>query len=126
MQKVFSILLICSSVVFAEVKLSSSYSKCMDKSGGVTTFGLDCMNIETEIQDKKLNKFYKSAMKMLEPKKQAELKDVQRFWIKHRDAQCGFYIGLTGGTMDNTNSSSCFLTMTAERAQELESIAGML
>lgn len=45
-----------ASLAFAEAKLSSSYSKCMDKSGGVTSSMLDCANTETKIQDIKLIK----------------------------------------------------------------------
>jgi uncharacterized protein YecT (DUF1311 family) len=81
---------------------------------------LDCGNAEIKIQDTKLNKAYKNAMKVLEPKKQTELKDVQRLWVKYRDAQCGFYNELTGGTIDSLNASSCFLNMTAERAEEIK------
>lgn len=80
------------------------------------------INIETKIQDRKLNKAYKNVMKALEPNKQQELKEVQRLWVKYRDAYCGFYYGLTGGTIDSLNASSCFLNMTTERVEELENI----
>lgn len=123
MKKIVLLSAVFASLAFAEVKLSPSYDKCMDKSGGVTSSMLDCGNAETKIQDAKLNKAYKNAMKALEPNKQTELKDVQRLWVKYRDAHCGFYNGLTGGTVDSLNASSCFLNMTAERAQELENIA---
>lgn len=119
MKKIVLLSAVFASLAFAEVKLSPSYDKCMDKSGGVTSSMLDCGNAETKIQDTKLNKAYKNAMKALEPKKQTELKDVQRLWVKYRDSQCGFYNGLTGGTVDSLNASSCFLNMTAERAEEI-------
>jgi uncharacterized protein YecT (DUF1311 family) len=95
----------------------------MDKPGGSTSSMLECAVKETKVQDLKLNKEYKNAMKVLEPKKQAELKDVQRVWVKYRDVQCGFYEGLTGGTMDSLNASSCFLNMTADRAEEIKGFA---
>jgi uncharacterized protein YecT (DUF1311 family) len=122
MKKIVLLSVVFASLAFAEVKLSPSYDKCMDKSGGVTSSMLDCGNTEIKIQDTKLNKAYKNAMKALEPKKQTELKDVQRLWVKYRDAQCGFYNGLTGGTIDSLNASSCVLEMTAQRTQELENI----
>jgi uncharacterized protein YecT (DUF1311 family) len=120
MKKIVLLSTVFASLAFAEVKLSPSYDKCMDKSGGVTSSMLDCGNAEIKIQDTKLNKAYKNAMKALEPKKQTELKDVQRLWVKYRDAQCGFYNELTGGTIDSLNASSCFLNMTAERAEEIK------
>jgi uncharacterized protein YecT (DUF1311 family) len=123
MKKIVLLSALFASLAFAEVKLSPSYDKCMDKSGGTTSSMLECADKETKIQDLKLNKAYKNAMKALEPKKQMELKDVQRLWVKYRDAHCGFYEGLTGGTMDSLNTSSCFLEMTAVRVEELEAIA---
>lgn len=123
MKKITLITAMFASMVWADVKYTATYDKCMDRSGGVTSAMLDCGYAETKIQDTKLNKAYKNATKTLEPKKQAELKEVQRQWVKYRDAKCGFYYGITGGTIDSLNASSCVLEMTAVRAQELEDIA---
>ncbi len=123
MKKIVLLSALFASLAFAEAKLSPSYSKCMDESGGVTAAMLDCIAKETKVQDAKLNKAYKNAMKALTSKEQTQLKEVQRIWIKYRDANCGFYNGLTGGTIDAINASSCFLNMIAERGEELESIA---
>lgn len=84
---------------------------------------LECDAKEVKIQDIKLNKAYKDAIKVLEPKKQAELKNAQRLWISFRKAKCDFYYGLTGGTMDSIDVSSCFVQMTADRAQEIKGFA---
>ncbi|MFK1437837.1 lysozyme inhibitor LprI family protein [Pseudomonas aeruginosa] len=49
--------------------------------------------------------------------------DAQRLWVKFRDADCGVYYSLTGGTMDMLNGSGCELAMTKERAESLEWVA---
>jgi uncharacterized protein YecT (DUF1311 family) len=126
MQKVFSVLLVCSSVMFAEVKLSPAYSKCVNNAGGVTSSMLECNEKEYKVQDAKLNKMYKTAMSKLDPQGKTKLKNVQRIWVQYKEAKCGFYDGLSGGTMDALNSSGCTIEETALRAQELEGIVGML
>jgi len=42
--------------------------------------------------------------------------------MKYRDANCNFFIGLSGGTMDSLNATSCFLDMTAVRANDLDDL----
>lgn len=124
MKKIVLISAAFTSLTFAaEVKLSPSYEKCMDRSGGNTSSMLECAAKEVKIQDTKLNKAYKDAMKVLEPKKQTELKNAQRLWISFRKAKCDFYYGLTGGTIDSLDASSCFLEITADRAEEIKNIA---
>ena len=58
------------------------------------------------------------------PDKRLPLQDVQRLWIKYRDANCGFAGSATGGTIDQVNGSGCVLDMTQTRAQELEDLVG--
>lgn len=126
MKKVFSALLVCSSVMFAEVKLSPTYSKCVDKSGGATYLMLECNEKEYKVQDAKLNKMYKLLMSKFDNQRKLSLKNVQRLWVQYKEAKCGFYDGLSGGTMDAISSSSCTVEETALRAQELEYIAEFL
>lgn len=126
MKKILSVLLLYSSVVFAEVNFSPTYSKCVDKSGGVTSLMLECDEKEYKVQDAKLNKMYQSAMSKLDPQGKNKLKNVQRIWVQYKEAKCGFYYGLSGGTMDLINSSECTLQETALRAHELENITGIL
>lgn len=126
MKKVVSVLLVCSSLVFAEVKLSQAHSKCVDKSDGVTSMMLDCDGKEYKAQDAKLNKMYKSAMSKLDAQGKNKLKNAQRLWVQYRDAKCSFYEGLSGGTVDALYASGCTVQETALRAQELEDIVGML
>jgi uncharacterized protein YecT (DUF1311 family) len=86
----------------------------------------NCSANELKFQDNLLNKYYKQAMKVLDDKKRKELKQVQRQWIKYRDAKCGFDYGLTGGTMDLVIGDGCMVDMTVQRANELKSIVDML
>ena len=98
---------------------STTYSTCMDESGGVAMNMLDCMRSETEQQDGRLNKNYKAAIQALTPAQQTQLQDAQRLWIKFRDADCTLLGSLTGGSIDRINGASCFLDMTKERADDL-------
>ena len=98
---------------------STTYTACMDESGGVTVNMLDCMGSETEQQDARLNQNYKAAMQALTQAQQTQLRDAQRLWIKFRDADCALLGSLTGGTIDSVNSASCFLDMTKKRADDL-------
>lgn len=102
---------------------STTYTTCMDESGGVTMNMLDCMGSETEQQDARLNQNYKAAMQALPPAQQTQLRDAQRLWIKFRDANCTLLGSLTGGSIDRINSASCFLDMTKKRADDLTRLA---
>jgi len=105
-------------------KLQQEKTKtCFENSGGVTSKMRACSKQELEYQDKLLNKYYKLTMKSLDTLKRTELKKVQRLWIKYRDAKCGFYYGLSGGTMDLIIGDDCLVDMTTKRAEELKSIA---
>ena len=80
---------------------------------------LDCVNAELAIEDKRLNKAYKAAMKKVSDKK--ALRNVQRQWIKTRDKECA--IDPDGGTAALVNAQGCLLDMTKQRANELEQLA---
>lgn len=112
-------------VLAKEPQYSVTYDRCMDTSGGVTAEMLDCNAAELKRHDARLNAQYKAALAAHGETQQALLREAQRQWIKYRDANCGFYAQLTGGTMDRLNSSSCVLEATARRADELEGIVGI-
>lgn len=118
------LLALCGLANAADNDDSPAYKKCMDASGGVTVNMLDCMGAEIKLQDVRLNKAYKAAMTAIEDDKTGQLQNVQRMWIKYRDANCGFVRRLTGGTLDSINAGSCVLQMTRTRAQELENLVG--
>ncbi|QDG60731.1 DUF1311 domain-containing protein [Pseudomonas sp. NIBRBAC000502773] len=92
----------------------------MDKAGGVTIDMIECSSAELSRQDSRLNLAFKNAMGVLSDESKSRLRGAQRLWIKFRDADCGIYYNLSGGTMDSLNGSGCELSMTKERADALE------
>jgi uncharacterized protein YecT (DUF1311 family) len=127
MKKVLlAVLLLSVSAVATEPSYSPTYQHCLDSSGGVTTAMRECNAQELRYQDGLLNRHYKALMSHLSPAKKAELKKTQRLWIKYRDANCGFYAGLTGGTMDIINAGGCHVEMTARRAEELDGFLSLV
>jgi uncharacterized protein YecT (DUF1311 family) len=101
---------------------SNSYATCMDKSGGVTSAMEDCISEEFELQDRKLNRSYKELMASIPVKRRPDLRDAQRKWISFRDANCGFYYDPEGGSAARLASKECVVTLTADRAHELETL----
>ena len=110
------------AISFGSDQYSTQYNDCIDKSGGVTSVMLDCISDETKNQDKLLNINYKKVMFLLDKEKKHELRKAQRLWMKYRDANCNFFIGLSGGTIDSLNATSCFLDMTAIRVNDLDNL----
>ncbi|MDR3323946.1 MAG: lysozyme inhibitor LprI family protein [Zoogloeaceae bacterium] len=102
-----------------EAKLTPQFEACMNKAA-TTVDTLDCIGAETERQDKRLNKAYKS-LQNTERKK--TLQDAQRAWLKYREANCAFYYDPEGGTLATVEGSDCFMSMTARRANELEALS---
>jgi uncharacterized protein YecT (DUF1311 family) len=102
---------------------NAALKKCMD-SANTTADMVNCNAKEAKVQDTRLNKAYKTALAAQEGARKQQLQDVQRLWIKYRDANCGFAGSATGGTIDQVNGSACLLDMTQTRAQELEDLVG--
>ncbi|WP_350616864.1 lysozyme inhibitor LprI family protein [Pseudomonas sp. HY7a-MNA-CIBAN-0227] len=114
------LLALCGTASAAD---SAALKKCMD--GANTTADMvNCNTKEAKVQDTRLNTAYKTAMAAQEGNRKQKLQDVQRLWIKYRDANCGFAGSATGGTIDQVNGASCWLDMTRTRAQELENLVG--
>lgn len=112
-----------ASLAHAESRnLTATYTNCMDNSGGVTVDMHNCIGTEHEKQDKRLNAAYKAALKAVGDERGKALKEVQRTWLKYRDLNCNF-AGGGEGTIAVILGASCFLNMTAERADELQGIA---
>lgn len=109
-----------NSAVLADDELSDNFSRCIDRSGGVTVNMLNCIADETEYQDVLLNRAYKELMATLEDDRKTQLRNAQRAWIKYRDLNCDFYLDPDGGTMASIMSSDCYMSSTAARARELE------
>ncbi|MGL4440432.1 MAG: lysozyme inhibitor LprI family protein [Bosea sp. (in: a-proteobacteria)] len=106
----------------AEGGLSKAFAACIETSGGVTSNMLDCADSELKLQDLRLNKAYRELSGSLNVKRRRDLVEVQRLWIRFRDANCAFYEDPDGGTASALAASSCFLQATATRAKELEDL----
>jgi len=100
--------------------LSAAYNDCIEKADGVTSNMHDCMDTEIKVQDKRLNLNYGKFADTLNPERRKKLVELQRLWIKYRDQKCEFLYDPDGGTFAGIVGHSCFLEMTAERADELE------
>ena len=103
--------------------LSKLFATCMDKSGGVTQAMVECTVAETQRQDARLNKAYKTLMAGLSNDRKKQLQAAQRAWLTFRDANCGFYLDPDGGSIARVSANDCVMTMTATRATELENPA---
>ena len=117
-----SALLLATSTVLAagETEMSQEYSSCIDKANGVNPALIDCAVAETKRQDARLNENYKRLMSKLTEERKNALLEAQRAWIMFRDANCAFWDDLAGGQSAAVTAKECILTMTADRASELE------
>ena len=118
----FGLLLNAPALAAADNELSQTYSACMDKSKGVTSEMLDCINAEFTRQDDRLNENYKRLMSKLSGKRKEGLLEAQRAWIKFRDTNCNFYYDPDGGSAAHLAGSDCMLNATADRATELKNL----
>lgn len=119
------LLLLSQSASAADAELNPEFSICMDQSGGGTMSMIDCMGQESERQDVRLNRVYKTLMDTLPATRKTALRDAQRAWLKYREANCDFYYDPDGGSMARLQVNDCFMTETAKRAKELEDIQSM-
>jgi uncharacterized protein YecT (DUF1311 family) len=92
----------------------------MDKANGVNPDMIDCILAETKQQDARLNENYKRLMSKLSEERKKALLEAQRAWIRFRDANCTFWDDPAGGQSAAVTAKECILTMTADRASELE------
>ncbi len=97
--------------------------KCLDTANSTVDM-VKCNANETKVQDARLNKAYKTALAAQQGARKQKLQDVQRLWIKYRDANCAFAGSASGGSIDQVNGAACVLDMTQTRAQELENLVG--
>jgi uncharacterized protein YecT (DUF1311 family) len=73
--------------------------------------------------DAHLNVTWKKLMTHLNATEQAKIKEVERLWIKFRDAHCEFAAsGFEGGSMQPLIQYSCLLEITEERTKHLENL----
>ena len=94
--------------------LRDSYALCIEQSGGVTPAMQDCIAEESDHQEARLESAY-AALVAQEVSLEAE----QANWLATRDEACA-WDAEDEGQGQRLEANECQLTMTAERARELE------
>ncbi len=107
-----------------DIGLTKQFSNCMDKSNGVTSNMIDCLGAESKRQGARLNKAYKELMDQISAQRKKQLQLAQDAWVTYREKNCEFYYDPEGGTIARVNANDCFVSATAARAKELETLAG--
>ena len=95
---------------------------CLERPENASTIAMyECIRKETVLWDNMLNAEYKQLRGLLESeRKRIALRDVQRLWIKYRDADCGLArVFYDGGTISTPIAANCVLYKTARRAIEI-------
>jgi uncharacterized protein YecT (DUF1311 family) len=114
--------LIAQSNAEVERRYGKDYVRCMESPGGVSTYGmLECIGEEHKKQDAALNATYKKVMARLTPARQKKLRQLQRDWIKRRDAIASESAAeWEGGTGASVAYTSALLQETVRRTIWLE------
>lgn len=112
--------LLCGAAQAEEPKYTPAYTACQEKSGGVTVEMLNCASAEFDVQDKRLNEFYRVLMAGLPGKDKSALRASQRDWLKSRKSTCDFHSKVADGSMVSLVVQSCYLESVAQRAALLE------
>lgn len=107
-----------------DIGLTKQFSNCMDKSNGVTSNMIDCMEAESKRQSGRMNRAYKELTDQVSAQRKKQLQLAQDAWVAYRDENCEFYYDPDGGTIAAVNANDCFMSATAARAKELETLAG--
>ncbi len=81
---------------------------------------LNCASAEFDVQDKRLNEFYRVLMAGLPGKDKSALRASQRDWLKSRKSTCDFHSKVADGSMVSLVVQSCYLESVAQRAALLE------
>ena len=80
------LLAVCGTASAAD---NAALTKCMD-TANTTADMVSCNAKEAKVQDKRLNTAYKTALAAQQGARKQQLQNVQRLWIKYRDANCAF------------------------------------
>lgn len=94
---------------------------CTETPDGGTTYGLmECAARELTYWDRLLNQSYQTLRGTESPERAKALRDLQRQWLKWRDASCGWAAdAYEGGTLAGVVTNNCFMLTTARRAIDL-------
>ncbi len=113
-------LAILSSIVLAVTSLPTFAQDidCKTDTGSYVT--QYCTAGDLEAADKQLNSAYKRLMQLLGTEQKASLKEVQRGWIKYRNAVCVLETTPDAGTTGmGTRINECHTRLTRNRTEDL-------
>lgn len=100
--------------------LSAEYHRCAGPNGAMSA-AEQCIELEMERQEGRLNEAYRIVMSRLKPARQAALRDSERAWIKARHAECDrIYREMEGGTGDGLALDTCLAVRAVERTAWIE------
>ena len=72
-------------------------------------------------EDSNLNRIYRKTLKKLGPEDASRLRKAQRAWLAYRDAHCDAEVKLyEGGSITHIVLPQCRLTLTKNRAEEIQ------
>jgi uncharacterized protein YecT (DUF1311 family) len=95
--------------------MSASFSRCIDRSNGVTVEMRNCAADELDRLDRILNDAYRQRMSKLSPPRRVALQFAERTWVKRRRAYCESFVTPNGGTAQLLDMDNCFLNTTVHR-----------
>ena len=107
-----------------KARYSDQYRTCMkqgDAAQGITSGMMDCMGLEIDRQDDKLNQAYRATLKRLSKRRQGKLRESERAWVKRSDRDCvaaGNASG--GGSAAGPIFNDCTITKLITRRMWLE------
>jgi uncharacterized protein YecT (DUF1311 family) len=67
---------------------SATYKSCLEQTGGVTAYIMDCISGEYERLDGRLNRSYQATIRRLSRTRMMDLRSSQRAWLATRDEKC--------------------------------------
>lgn len=124
MKRIFflaSIVIYSSSVLAMDKSYSAQFNNCMNSAEGITVAMRECYSSEIENQDRRLNDNYKNYLATLNADVKKNFVNAQRLWVKFRDENCeAFASQEAGGTISSVINDSCYLKMTASRADDFQ------
>jgi uncharacterized protein YecT (DUF1311 family) len=81
---------------------------------------LKCQQRVLKRKDAELNKTYQQFMKAIAPSKQAQLREVQRLWVRLVEKNCSFEASAySGGSLEPLTYTLCRMRLTEARTNEL-------
>jgi len=105
-----------------EARYTKPYRDCPGFKNGVDPEMLDCISVEFEVQDKRLNAAYAKALAALPASRKASLRTAQRTWIAYRDQWCDITYDRESGSAERIAANQCGLEETILQTMKLEEL----